>query len=84
MLLQMTLIRYFSWLGNIPLHICTTYSLFHFSIDGHLGCFHVLATLNSTAMNIEVHIFFFKLWFSLHRCPGVGLLGHMVVLFLVF
>ena len=26
----------------------------------------------------------FELWFSLGKCPKVGLLGHMVVLFLVF
>ena len=25
----------------------------HSSVDGHLGCFHVLATENSTAVNIQ-------------------------------
>ena len=54
----------------------------HLSFDGHLGCFHILATVNSAAMNNGLHVSFSTLVSSGYI--GVGLLGHMVVLFLVF
>ena len=50
-----------------------------FSADGHLGFSHVLAILNSTAVNTAVHISS-KLWFSPGTCPGLGLLGHGLAL----
>ena len=34
--------------------ISTTTSL---SVDGHLGCLHVLAIVNSAAMNNKIHVF---------------------------
>ena len=30
----------------------------HSSVDGHLGCFHVLTIVISASMNIEVHVSF--------------------------
>ena len=55
----------------------------HSSVDGYLGCFHVLAIVNSAAMNNGIHVVF-QFWLPQGICLGVGLLGHMVVLFLVF
>ena len=57
--------------------------LIHSSADGHLGCFHVLAMINSAVMNIGVHVSLSNL-VSWCVCPGVGLLGCMAVLFPVF
>ena len=54
------------------------------SVNGHLGCFHVLAVVNSAVVNIGVHISFQTVCFSLDICPRMGLLIHMVALFSVF
>ena len=41
------------------------YEIFiHSSVDGHLGCFHVVVIVNSAAMNIGVHVFFPTMVFS--------------------
>ena len=35
--------------------VCVSHLLYHSSVDGHLGCFHVLATVNSASVNIGEH-----------------------------
>ena len=41
----------------------------------------MLAIVNSVSMALG-YMCLFELWFSRSMCPVVGLLGHMVVLFL--
>ena len=48
--------------------------LIHSSADGHLGCFHVLAIVNSAAMNTGVHVSFSYL-VSLVCMPSSGIAG---------
>ena len=50
-------------------------------VNRHLGCFLVLAVVNSAALNIGLHVSFSNWCFCF---LGVKLLGHMGVLFLVF
>ena len=48
------------------------------SVYGHLGCFHVLAVVNSAAVSIWVHVYFSRK-FYLDIWPRVGFLDHSSV-----
>ena len=48
--------------------------LIHSSADGHLGCFHVLAIINSAVMNIGAHVSLSDL-VSLVCMPRSGIAG---------
>ena len=54
--------------------------LINSSADGHLGCFHVLAIINSAAMNIGVHMSLSDLVSSVCM-PRSGIAGSYPVLF---
>ena len=50
--------------------------LIHLCIDGHLGCFQHLAVINSAAVNIGVHRFF---WIGVSGLLGFNPSGGIAV-----
>ena len=52
----------------------------HYSVDGHLGCYRVLAIVNSAAMNTGVHVCFQII--VLPRSRTAGLYGNSIFSFL--
>ena len=46
----------------------------HLSVDRHLGCFHILAIIDSAAVNIGVHVSF-SVMVSSGYVPSSGIVG---------
>ena len=81
MLLQMPLFYSFCGWVTFLMHMCMytiyiyiSHIFMHSSVRGHLGCFHVLDTVNSPAMNIRVHVSFWIMVFSRYM-PSSGIAG---------
>ena len=71
---------------NIYVYMYTHHIFIHSSIDGHLGCFHILTVVNSSTVTLGC-IYPFKLvvfFFFLDMYIEVELLGQIEVLFLVY
>ena len=76
MLLQMA--KFHSSLCWVVFYCVYIYHIFfiHSSVDGHLGCFHILPTINNAAVNTKVHVSFWIRVFVLFRCiPRSGIAG---------
>ena len=56
--------------------MCLYHNFFiHSYVNGHLGCFRVLAIANTGAMNMVVHVYFGVVVFSVHM-PSSGIAGN--------
>ena len=86
MLLQMAILHSFLWLSNMLLYVIDHIFLSQLSVDGYWVCFHVLAVVNSAAMNIlehvsfQIRVFFFPRY--MYRSGIAGSYGSFIFGFL--
>ena len=69
----------FLWLSNIPVCVCVCVFVCEIflnqsSVDGHLGCLHMLTFVNSAAINIGIHVSLLIVIFSRYM-PRSGIAG---------
>ena len=65
--------------------MCVHHILIHSSVDGQLDCFLFwLIIVQIVLLQTYQCLYLFELQFCPDRCPRVGLLDHMVTLFVVF
>ena len=61
MLLQMALFHVFfmaEWYSSVCVCVCVYHIFNDSSVDGHLGCFHALAIVNSATVKLRVSVSF--------------------------
>ena len=57
--MSLQMVRFHSLMAEQHSIVYMYYIFFiHSSVDGHLGCFHVPAIVNSDAINIGIHVSF--------------------------
>ena len=73
---QTEIFHSFLRLSDISKHMCIPFFLIHLSVDVHLGCFHILATVNDAAMTIGMHVSFQNNAFVIFRyITNLGIAG---------
>ena len=70
--------------GQVIAHCLYIPSFLYSYVDEYLACFHILAIINNSTMNMGVHISFKVFLFSSDKYPEAELLDHIIVLFLIF